>query len=97
MSKRNPFQYIVLAATVLLSLLSFFFLPENVAVQWNASGASNFLPRYVAALLPTAICLIILLFRWSKCRSSTQTVPDKLWDVFSCLGLAVGILLLILN
>ena len=87
---------IILCATVILSAVSCCFLPDSVAIQWNASGASNYAPKYLAVLIPVVLCLLMLQ-TWRARRETQAPAADYVWVAASCLGIVVDILMLILN
>ncbi|MDE5583368.1 MAG: hypothetical protein K2J08_06665 [Ruminococcus sp.] len=50
-------QMLILIITVLLGITAFCILPDNMAVQWNADGASNYLPKI--ATIPVSVVVSI--------------------------------------
>lgn len=38
---RTKIQLLILAVTVILSIVAFMYLPDVAAVQWNSAGATN--------------------------------------------------------
>ena len=93
MKRKTMIQCIILAVTVLTSVLAFFLLPAQVAVQWNGQGPSSYMSRYAAVLLPVMICAVLVI-AWNGRKTAA---PDWAMAVFSCLGIAMDILMIVLN
>ena len=71
---RTKIQLLILAVTVILSIVAFMYLPDVAAVQWNSAGATNYLPKIWAVVIPPVSSLIAIIF-WNgysdfyKCRN----------------------------
>jgi len=97
---------VILAATILASVVSLFLLPEQVAVQWRDGLASNWLNRYAAVLLPVFLSAVSL-YCWKnsyermepllKNQKTWRVVHTALWTASSCLGIALDVVFLMRN
>ena len=63
---RTKIQLLILAVTVILSIVAFMYLPDVAAVQWNSAGATNYLPKIWAVVIPPVSSLIAIIF-WNGC------------------------------
>ncbi|MBD5158969.1 MAG: hypothetical protein HDT23_01815 [Ruminococcus sp.] len=106
MKKISIFQTSIFITIFLLSIISFIVLPDNVAVQWNANGASNYIPKIYAVLIPAVISLFgIASWKYSSIRYNTnietskkiQTIHSAIWLCFSFTGIIISILFMIMN
>ncbi|MCM1505543.1 MAG: DUF1648 domain-containing protein [Ruminococcus flavefaciens] len=106
MKKIDFIQRIILITVILLSAISFLVLPENVAVQWNYSGANNYIPKFYAVLIPLAISTFgICSWKYSSLRYSRniktsdklQTIHSAIWGTVSLIGIIINILFMIMN
>ena len=100
MKKRNV-QISILCITILLSVLVCLILPERVAIQWNGNGPSNFASKYVAALIPIGVC-ILMLVSWNSRqgvagRELYAPFMEWVWGAASCLGILLNIIILVMN
>ena len=59
---RTKIQLLILAVTVILSIVAFMYLPDVAAVQWNSAGATNYLPKIWAVVIPPVSSLIAIIF-----------------------------------
>lgn len=99
-------QITLLAVTFLCSVAGLFLLPETVAVQWNESGVSNYLPRFIACWIPFIVS-IICFAGWKVASTHFQTAieVDKkfritytvIWGTVACVGMVLHIILFATN
>lgn len=104
--KQQIIQITIFLATVILSFINFFLLPDIVAVQWNSTGASNFISKNFACIIPIIVNLISLVFlRYFYSKYNLQIETSKKFRVvyrvgstlLSVVGLIINILFLLLN
>lgn len=102
----SQLQIIILAITAVSSIAVCIRLPDTIAVQWNASGATGFLSKYLAALISVGVCLLMIpgyQFFSRKYEIYTQNstiikfVHSICWIAFSCCGIVANIFFLFLN
>ena len=84
---RTKIQLLILAVTVILSVTALMYLPDVAAVQWNSAGATNYLPKLWAVVVPPVSSLIAILF-WcgNWCEHRNDAVELSL-DRQKCSGL----------
>lgn len=106
MKKIYSIQRIIIIAIIFLSIISFLILPDNVAVQWNYIGTSNYIPKIYAILIPAVISLFgIISWKYSSLRYSKnieiskklQTIHSVIWGTISCTGIIISILFMLMN
>lgn len=105
MKKTDSIQKIILIAVILLSVISFLVLPDNVAVQWNNTGTSNCIPKFYAVLIPLAISTFgICSWKYSSLRykntgisENFQKIHSVIWGTVSCTGIFINVLFMIMN
>ena len=109
---RTKIQLFILAVTVLLSVVAFMYLPDVAAVQWNSAGATNYLPKLWAVVIPPVSSLIAILF-WNGYSdfynanahqngdNAALTFVKKaiicLFAIISCAGMGANIAMMLLN
>ena len=59
MERKRIIQSIAFILTVISSVFVVVLLPDKIAVQWNAAGASNYLSKYVAALIAVGVFAVL--------------------------------------
>ena len=69
---RTKIQLLILAVTVILSIVAFMYLPDVAAVQWNSAGATNYLPKIVGWKRPVKIGRCRLLLKASSPRAERK-------------------------
>lgn len=100
MKKTDSIQRIILIAVILLSVISFLVLPDNVAVQWN-----YYIPKFYAVLIPLAISTFgICSWKYSSLRykntgisENFQKIHSVIWGTVSCTGIFINVLFMIMN
>lgn len=106
MKKTEYIQKSILVSVVILSLISLLVLPESVAVQWNFSQTTNYIPKFYAVLIPLAISTFgICSWKYSSVRYGKniemsyriQTIHSVIWCVVSCIGIIINILFMLMN
>ncbi|MDE5861867.1 MAG: hypothetical protein K2H28_06685 [Ruminococcus sp.] len=106
MKKISLFQTAIFITILLLSIISFIVLPDSVAVQWNANGTSNYIPKIFAVMIPAVISLFgIASWKYSSVRyniniqasSKIKTINSVIWICFSFTGIITSILFMIMN
>lgn len=106
MKKIKILQVLIFTAVLLLSIISFFVLPDSVAVQWNLKGASNYIPKAMALSIPVVISLFgIASWKYSAVRyrknietsQKLQIIHSVIWGIVSCTGIIISILFMIMN
>ena len=106
MKKIALFHTLIFSAILLLSIISLFVLPDSVAVQWNYTGASNYIPKIYAVLIPAVISLFgIYSWKYSSIRYNTnieaskkfQKINSVIWTIVSCAGIIISILFMLMN
>ncbi|MDE5556515.1 MAG: hypothetical protein K2J32_02300 [Ruminococcus sp.] len=106
MKKIKISQILIFSAMLLLSIISYFVLPNSVAVQWNYTGASNYIPKIHAVLIPAVISLFgIYSWKYSFIRYNAnietskkiQIINSVIWATVSCVGIIISILFMIMN
>lgn len=76
---RTKIQLLILAVTVILSIVAFMYLPDVAAVQWNSAGATNYLPKIWAVVIPPVSSLIAIIF-WNGYSDFYNANPSKSGD-----------------
>lgn len=61
MKKINKAAWLVSACMFIMAAAALFFLPGELAIQWNNSGVSNTAPKWIVLLFPTLAALVIVL------------------------------------
>lgn len=102
MKKQSLLQIFILVAIIILNLISFALLPDNVAVQWNTEGASNYVPKTLAILIPVVVSLFGLLsWKYSAIHYKNiikfQKIHSMIWGTVSFTGIFISILFIIMN
>ncbi len=106
MKKITLLQTLIFTAILLLSIISFFVLPDSVAVQWNSDGISNNISKMTAILIPFVISLFgIASWKYSSVRyninietsKTFQIIHSVIWGTVSCIGIIISILFMIMN
>jgi len=106
MKKITLLQTLIFTAVLLLSIISFFVLPDSVAVQWNSDGISNNISKMTAILIPFVISLFgIASWKYSSVRYNInietskkfQIIHSVIWGTVSCIGVIISILFMIMN
>ena len=103
---RTKIQLLILAVTVILSIVAFMYL------QWNSAGATNYLPKIWAVVIPPVSSLIAIIF-WNGYSDFYNANPSKSGDnvaltfikkvviyffaAFSCVGIGANIAMMLLN
>ncbi len=99
--------FIISGATLLMGIVSYFILPDKVAVQWSFSGqATNVFPKIVAILISFAVTALCIILSWCTDRNdygNSQThakieriIPGRLmWLGF--IGVIIQIVFIIMN
>lgn len=102
----SKLQIIILAITVISGIAVCIRLPDTIAVQWNTDGANGFLSKYIAALISVGVCLLMIpghRFFSQKYEMYIQNstimklIHSICWIVFSCCGIVMNVLFLVLN
>lgn len=102
----SKLQIIILAITVVSGIAVCVRLPDAIAVQWNTGGANGFLSKYIAALISVGVCLLMIPgYRFFSqkyeifIQNSTilNLIHSICWIAFSCCGIVMNVLFLILN
>jgi len=97
MTKKKIAQIVILAFTVLSSVLMCLLVPDTIAVQWGFSGeVSNYMSKYPAGAFSVAVCLL-LEFSWNTRHNQQSGTGSILMGVVSCLGIAMNIGFILLN
>ncbi|HDK7157172.1 hypothetical protein [Clostridium sporogenes] len=94
--------YTTFAMTVILSVDSFFYLLENVAVQWNSAGeVQRSVSKYLALIIGLCCGAFGGWYWYGKDRSSLVGVAKHLWRIFDfavgCIGIIVLSVFLMMN
>lgn len=102
MKKRIYTAFAMFGVTVILSVISFFCLPENVAVQWNTAGeVQHSVSKYLALLIGLCCGAFGGWYWYGKDRSSLVGVAKHFWRIFDfavgCIGIIVLSIFLIMN
>lgn len=99
-------QITIFLVTILFSVMNMFLLPDTVAVQWNADGASNFISKFTAVLIPIVIVILVFMVWCYSCykysmqiqsSSKFKIIHQFVFVLFSCVGIVINIIFLILN
>lgn len=99
-------QITIFLVTIIFSVVNIFLLPDIVAVQWNADGASNFISKFTAVLIPIGIVILVfMVWRYSCYKYSMQIqssskfkmIHQFVFVLFSCVGIIINIIFLFLN
>ncbi len=61
MKKINKAAWLVSACMLVMAAAALFFLPGELAIQWNNSGVSNTAPKWIVLLFPALAALVIVL------------------------------------
>lgn len=61
MKKINKAAWLVSACMFIMAAAALFFLPGELAIQWNSSGVSNTGPKWIVLLFPALAALVIIL------------------------------------
>ena len=109
---RTKIQLLILVVTVILSIVAFMYLPDVAAVQWHSAGATNYLPKIWAVVIPPVSSLIAIIF-WNGYSDFYNANPSKSGDnvaltfikkaviyffaAFSCVGIGANIAMMLLN
>ena len=109
---RTKVQLFILAVTVILSIVAFMYLPDVAAVQWNSAGATNYLPKIWAVVIPPVSSLIAIIF-WNGYSDFYNANPHRnedntaltfikraiicLFAIISCAGICANIAMILLN
>jgi len=109
MEHRRKTAIAILIITIILDAVCLVALPATIAVHWDRAGTANgFLPIYQAVLISTAATLLCLLV-WAllhnrfqnalgeRCRKVADAIVYGFGFIFSCVGIAVNIVYLLLN
>ncbi|MDE7136865.1 MAG: hypothetical protein K2O29_00180 [Ruminococcus sp.] len=106
MKKIKILQALIFTVVLLLSIISFFVLPNSVAVQWNSEGASNHISKAIDISIPVIISLFgIVSWKYSSIRYNAnieaskklQTIHSVIWGIVSCTGVIINIIFMIMN
>ena len=76
---RTKVQLLILAVTVMLSIVAFMYLPDAAAVQWNREGATHYLSKIWAVVIPPVSSLIAIIF-WNGYSDFCNANPSKSGD-----------------
>ncbi|MDE6835241.1 MAG: hypothetical protein K2J39_13490, partial [Ruminococcus sp.] len=105
MKKISLFQTAIFITILFLSIVSFIVLPDSVAVQWNTNGASNYIPKIYAVMIPAVISLFgIVSWKYSSVRyniniessNKIKNINSVIWIFFSFTGIIINILFMIM-
>lgn len=104
--KQQFIQIIIFLVTVFFSFINLFLLPDMVAVQWNSGGASNFVSKNLACIIPIGVNLVSLVFwRYSYSKynmqiessSKIKIIHKIVCTLFSLMGVIINVLFLTMN
>lgn len=92
----------MIGVPVILSIIGFFCMPENVAVQWNSAGEiQNAISKYMALIIGLCCGAFGGWYWYGKDRSSLVGVSKHLWRIFDyiigCMGVIVLSVFLMMN
>lgn len=99
-------QIMILAITAASGIAVCVRSPDIIAVQWNGDGANGFLSKYIAAAISVGVCLLMIPgYRFFSrkyeiyIQNSTiiKLIHSVCWIAFSCCGIAMNVLFLVLN
>lgn len=88
MKKTLIYPLLLTILTLLIAGVSVFFLPEEIAVQWNQDGISGTASRYLVFIFPALELLVLFL------QSSKPEVPENADLQQKSVGIAIPLLLL---
>ncbi len=73
MKKINKAAWLVSACMLIIAAVSVFFLPGELAIQWNDSGISNTGPKWIVFLFPVlaALCIVLRTAQGAKNEGSS--------------------------
>lgn len=104
--KQQIIQITIFLATVIFSFINLILLPDIIAVQWNSNGASNYLSKNLACIIPIGVNLVSLVFwRYSYNKYDVQIEASSKFRfvhqvgciLFSVMGVIMNALFLMLN
>ncbi len=96
MKNKKIYQIVVISITFVTSILACIVLPDQIAVQWNLGGVSNYMSKYLAAILSLVDC-IAMIMAWNGNIRKDKGYPDIFWRILSCIGIMMNLLFIILN
>lgn len=67
MKQTKNFTFFVTGIMLLVAAVSVFFLPDEIAVQWNENGVSNIMSKYMVFLIP-ALTLVVFFTRTEQMK-----------------------------
>lgn len=77
MKRTKLFTFFVAGTMLIAAAVSVFFLPDEIAVQWNASGVSNTMSKYMVFLFPALVLLVF--FTRTQQMSQLESVAKTDW------------------
>ncbi|NLO85802.1 MAG: DUF1648 domain-containing protein [Clostridiales bacterium] len=89
MKQTKIFTFFVTGIMLIVAAVSVFYMPDKIAVQWNANGVSNTMSRYMVFLLP-ALCLFVFYTRTQQ-MNRQEAAAQTDW-----VGLLVPLFLLLI-
>ena len=96
MKKINKAAWLVSACMLIIAAVSVFFLPGELAIQWNEAGISNTASKWVLLLFPAlaALCIVLHVIQGSKQEGNGA---DSLWYFAGILVLFAAEVVIICN
>lgn len=99
-------QTLIFIITVMIGITAFCILPDNIAVQWNADGASNYLPKIATVPVSVAVSIFgIISWKYSAVRYRQYIEASKIiktfhisaFSIISCMGIILNAIFMIMN
>lgn len=86
MKKIDKAAWLVSACMLAAAAAALFFLPDELAIQWNNSGISNTGPKWIVLLFPAlaALCIVLHANQTGK-KKEPGIFPGILQVSWSCL------------
>lgn len=93
MKKINKAAWLVSACMLIVAVAALFFLPGELAIQWNDSGISNTGPKWIVFLFPVLAALCIVL----RTAQGTKNEGSSPWYFIGILVLFAAEIVIICN